>query len=259
MNTYDRIGSNYALHRKADDRIVETAYGLLNLQKGFTIADIGAGSGNYSHAMGDKGLIVFAIEPSSEMTSQRIPHPNVKWVRGTAEQMPISKQSVDGILVMCALHHFKSLERAANEFDRICRSGPIVILTFDPRESEDFWLNDYFPTIWRDAYFCFGRIDSVSEIIAHDNWHYEVIPFHLPHDLSDRFMGACWRFPELYLDETVRNSMSAFALAKRNVVEDGVNKLKSDLESGFWDEAYGLIRGRTVIDLGYRFLKFERK
>jgi ubiquinone/menaquinone biosynthesis C-methylase UbiE len=259
MTVYNKIGKGYATHRKADPRIVESIYRLLDLPENSLVLDVGAGSGNYSNALAEKGFKIFAIEPSYIMASQAVHHPKVKWSLGTAEQIPISDRSIDGIIIVCAVHHFKSLGQAALEFDRISKSGSIVVFTFDPRQSDVFWLAEYFPAIWKEAFLSFFHINSVADSIANSRWTYEITPFPLPDDLTDKFMASGWKFPEMYLEESMRNSMSAFALADPIIVENGIAKLKKDLDSGFWDKTYGTIRDKKEIDLGYRFIKFKRK
>lgn len=51
--------------------------------------------------------------------------------------------------------------------------------------------------------------------------------------------------------------MSGFALASKSEVEDGIERLRSDLESGRWDEKYGALQKRDSYDLGFVFLKFK--
>ena len=74
MNTslYDKIGITYRQTRRADPRIVEKLITLLNLAAGTCIADVGAGTGNYSNALADAGFTVRAIEPSPIMRAQAI-------------------------------------------------------------------------------------------------------------------------------------------------------------------------------------------
>jgi ubiquinone/menaquinone biosynthesis C-methylase UbiE len=118
---YNQIGDHYSVHRKADQRIVDTIFRLLGLAANDKLADIGAGTGNYSNAIADKGHLVYAIEPSKKMIAQARYHHNVKWVIGTAEHIPIKRNAVDGVFVTLAMHHFQSIESASLEFDRICK------------------------------------------------------------------------------------------------------------------------------------------
>jgi ubiquinone/menaquinone biosynthesis C-methylase UbiE len=141
---YDRIGTNYNHNRKADKRIVKWLDRLLNLPAGSTIADIGAGTGNYTNALANLGYYLKAIEPSEKMRSQAVSHANVAWSGGTAEKIPLADCSVDGVMVILALHHFSVPEQAAVEIQRICPQGPLVILTIDPRQSENFWFKRSF-------------------------------------------------------------------------------------------------------------------
>jgi ubiquinone/menaquinone biosynthesis C-methylase UbiE len=146
---YDRIGVDYARHRHADPRLVDALVRLLDLARGSTIADIGAGSGNYGRALADRGLVVKAVEPSRVMRAQASVHAGVEWLPGVAESLPLADRSVDGIICVLAWHHLQSPESAAREMVRVS-NGPFVILTYDPRAAQPFWLTDYFPEILED-------------------------------------------------------------------------------------------------------------
>jgi ubiquinone/menaquinone biosynthesis C-methylase UbiE len=258
VTVYNEIGKGYSIHRQADSRIVESIYRLLDLPANSRVIDVGAGTGNYSNAIAEKGYIVNAVEPSNEMRLQAKYHPKVTWVQGTAEDMPLEDDVADAVVAILSIHHFKSLEKASLEFNRICKNGTIVIFTFDPRESAKIWLSDYFPSIFESAYFAFEPIEKVAATISSDKYRYEIHPFSLPSDLSDKFMAFGWKYPELYLDATIRNSMSAFALTDQTITNVGINRLKNDLETGFWNEKYGSIKKLNEIDLGYRFIKITR-
>ena len=59
MARYDSIGIKYNQYRRAEDRIVSALKGLLGLPQDSTIADIGAGTGNYSNEL---AVIFFTAE-----------------------------------------------------------------------------------------------------------------------------------------------------------------------------------------------------
>ncbi|WP_228055106.1 hypothetical protein [Gloeocapsopsis crepidinum] len=82
----------------------------------------------------------------------------------------------------------------------------------------------------------------------------DVYPFMLPPDLSDVFLAAGWRRPEIYLNPQVRASMSAFALANPDAVQTGINLLQADLNNGQWNAKYGQFKQLNQLDVGYRFL-----
>lgn len=254
---YNKIGIGYKKHRQADTRIVDVLYSLLNRPSGSVIADIGAGTGNYSIVLADKGYKIKAIEPSSIMQMQSLKSSKVEWIVGFAEDIPLENNSVDGVVVVLALHHFASLKKTASEIYRICPSGPIVIFTHDPRESADFWFSDYFPEVLKQTYELYPPVDIVAQNIASGkDWSVEKVSFPLPYDLTDKFTAAGWRTPEIYLDPSIRNSMSPFALADAEAVKQGVKRLQNDLENGEWENRYGQIRHQCYFDAGYRFLRF---
>ena len=253
---YDTIGKGYNGNRAADSRILDAARDLLNLQPGSAIADIGAGTGNYSNAFADLGYIAKAVEPSAEMRGQATPNSNVTWIPGFAESIPLPNDSVDGIIVILALHHFSSLKSAASEMRRICSGGPIVIFTLDPREGNEPWFKEYFPEIFKRDFVIFKPIDVVSDAIAIDSrWSKTVKSFPLPCDLLDRNMYSAWRKPEEYLDATFRQNTSGFALATESTVRKGTKNLMDDLHAGIWDTKYGALRKQEQFDAGFRFIK----
>ena len=125
---YDRISIGYTQHRRADRRLVDAIIGHLGLNEGDTLADIGAGSGNYSRALADHNLRVISIEPSKVMRQQAKPHQGVTWIDGTAEDIPLDNDSVTSVVATLSTHHFSSLENAAKEMMRVS-SQSIVIFT----------------------------------------------------------------------------------------------------------------------------------
>ena len=153
---YNTIGVNYNVNRTADYRIIEKIDELLNLPKEAILADLGAGTGNYSNALGDLGYELFAVEPSDTMRNQAKPNNKVTWISGFAESIPLPDQSVHGIIVILAIHHFSSLKSAANEMKRICPGGPIVLFTLDPRRGQEHWFKDYFFEIYQQRFYDFS-------------------------------------------------------------------------------------------------------
>ena len=255
MSVYDSIGQSYSKFRLPDPRIVDSLVNRLQLEQGSSVADIGAGTGNYSRALAERGFFLYALEPSSVMRSQATQHPRVQWFAGYAEDIPLPTSSMDAVISILATHHFSNLEKAVREMNRIARTGALIFLTFDPRLSKKLWIADYFPSLWADAFRVFPPLkDVVALIQTNTQKTAEIFPLMLSHDLIDMFLAAGWRRPEIYLNPDVRAGISALALADVSIVETGVSLLAEDLNSGRWDAKYGEIRKLREIDAGYRFL-----
>lgn len=255
MPIYDAIGQSYSKSRLPDSRIVDCLSQLLALDKGSIVADIGAGTGGYSRALADRGFLIYAVEPSQVMQSQAIPHPLVRWLTGYAEAIPLPNHSVDATFSILAMHHFSALESALTQINRVTKkNGAIVFLTFDPRKGDNFWLYDYFPLIREYDERFFPPLENIVTLIEQFTQRIvKVSTLMLPPDLSDTFLCAGWRRPEVYLNPEIRAGMSAFGLAESSVVEKGVKLLEADLNSGDWDAKYQ-VRQLKEIDVGYRFL-----
>ncbi|MBE9038891.1 class I SAM-dependent methyltransferase [aff. Roholtiella sp. LEGE 12411] len=255
MPLYDVIGQEYSSTRVPDLRIVQAIADLLTLPKHSIVADIGAGTGGYSHILAQQGFWIYAVEPSSVMQAQAVPHPHLKWFIGSAENLPLPDNSVDAAVSILSMHHFCNLEQSCREIHRVVRDGALVFFTFDIRLSQPLWLNDYFPWLREDALRFPPLATIAAKIEACTQRQVETFPFHIPHNLSDMFAAAAWRRPEMYLNSQVRAGISSFAIVDNEMVQHGVQRLAADLDSGQWDVKYGTIRVLTEIDAGYRFLR----
>jgi ubiquinone/menaquinone biosynthesis C-methylase UbiE len=255
---YNIIGDSYNTNRTADKRVLKIIVSLLNLPVAKLVADIGAGTGNYANALANLGYRLLAVEPSEIMRKQAVPNGDVTWIAGTAESIPLQAASVDGVVIVLALHHFRDIRTAAKEVARVCPAGPLVVLTMDPRQSEQCWFNHYFPEIAQHVLKNSPPLDEVINIFsAVIQWPAHVANFPLPQDFADKNMCAGWNRPEIYLDPVVRQNTSGFALASPSVVQRGIALLENDLQSGKWDKLNGHLRRQKSFDAGFRFLMFQ--
>ena len=246
---YDTIGRSYTQTRRPDPRIVDAFVSRLALPQGSLIADIGAGTGSYTNALADRGYKIHAVEPSAVMREQAAAHPSVTWHEGTAEHLPLPDASMQGVISTLAIHHFSDFSQAAREMNRVAGDGPLIFFTFDYRQIDRLWLGDYFPALWEDAVHSLPPLEDIaSKIKAVTSWTVEIAPFLLPPDLVDMFLAAGWQQPQVYLDPAVRAGMSIFQFGDTSGIEQGLNRLRSDLEDGRWEKQYGQLRSLHEID-----------
>jgi len=251
---FDQIGNTYNKTRSADKRIISELIRLLDLQRGSIIADIGAGTGNYSFALEKAGYKIKAIEPSATMIPKSQQDLNIEWLIGCVESIPLRTESVDAIVSILALPHFLDIECAFKEMARIVKNGPIVIFSFDPEIGKRTWMYKYFPFFW-DHFDHLPTARETAEILGNcTNLTAQIIPFELPSDLTDNFAAAAWKSPHSYLDQDYRSNISSFRMTDLNVVDSSVEQLASDLQSGRWEKLYGDVLDFDKYDAGYFFI-----
>jgi len=170
-------------------------------------------------------------------------------VCGVAEALPFPAGAFDAALAILTLHHWADWRRGLTEMRRVARRR--VVVTIDPAELDNFWLTaSYFQEIGELDQSRFPPLADIARALR--PCHVEPIP--IPHDCTDGFLAAYWRRPEAYLDPSVRAGISSLVLLDHDVVNRGVARLRSDLDSGAWDERFGHLRKADVLDVGYRLV-----
>jgi SAM-dependent methyltransferase len=242
MVIYDAIGSTYTTTRRPDRRI--GAHITSALADAQTVINVGAGAGSY-----EPPQTILAVEPSSVMIRQR--PASAAWVvQARAEALPVADDAADAVMALLTVHHWADIKAGIAELRRIARRR-IVILTWDPRVFETFWLvSEYLP---QAAAFDEARavpVDRLSALLGGAR----VEPVPVPHDCTDGFGAAFWRRPEAYLDPTVRSGISMLAQTGDTSLQPGLDRLATDLESGRWHERHRDLLEREDFDAGYRLL-----
>jgi SAM-dependent methyltransferase len=256
MTLYDKIGKTYSQTRKNDSRIGRKLLELLESSQASTVVDIGAGTGSYAFVLAEYGYNVIAVEPSATMRNQAISHPAIEWIDGYAENLPLGDGAAEAAIIMLAFHHFQDYKQALREAYRVVGNRQIIIFTYDPAMISGFWLTKYFPSLINDVESTFISMPELTaQIHSVTGNSAKVIPFRLPHNLSDSFAAVGWARPELYLDRNIRNGISSFAKIDGDEVEQGVLRLQEDLQTGRWDKEYGNLRKQKQYDVGYRFIQ----
>jgi SAM-dependent methyltransferase len=171
-------------------------------------------------------------------------------IQALAEKLPLRDDCASAATAILTLHHWTNQSQGLQELGRIARKR-IAILTWDP-DAPAFWLtSEYFPAmIERDR----RRFPTISELSrALGRVTVQVVP--IPSDCSDGFLGAYWRRPQAYLDSAARSGMSGFIGVSG--IDDGLLRLRADLESGDWAHRFGHLVNCDTLDIGYRLVIAE--
>lgn len=240
---YDSIGRHYHLGRRTDPRIAQALYAWLHDAE--SILNIGAGTGSYE----PEGLSLMALEPSIEMIQQR--SPNAYPVKqGKAEALPFDDLNFSHSMSVLSMHHWSDRKKAFAEIRRVT-ARRFVALTWNP-EASAYWLTrDYFPEIHAIDRTIFPSITELQNALPGCEFH----ALEIPADCVDGFTAAYWARPEAYLDPMVRASMSTFTKIAK--LDDGLQRLKKDLDSGVWLENNKDLLDLSACDLGYGIVVWD--
>lgn len=95
------------------------------------VLDLGAGTGQFAAAIaGWFGVEVVAVEPSGGVRAQGVrafAHPDVHWVAGRGERLPVGDGACGWAWVSTVIHHLDDLDAAAAELHRVLRPGGPVL------------------------------------------------------------------------------------------------------------------------------------
>ena len=109
----------------------------LDLRRGRTVLDLGAGTGKLARSLVATGAHVIALEPGDEMRAQlERAVPEAEAMAGGAELIPLPDDSVDAATAGQSLHWFR-LEEAVPEVQRVLRAGGGLALVWNGRNPED--------------------------------------------------------------------------------------------------------------------------
>jgi SAM-dependent methyltransferase len=238
---YDEIGRGYSATRKPDPRIAEMIQA--SLGDAISVLNVGAGTGSYEPI--DRQLT--AVEPSIAMIQQRKPGAALV-IQASADDLPFDDKSFDASMAIMTIHHWADKAAGLREMRRVTK-GRIVLMTFDP--SQRPWLTDYIPEL--------ADLDDrqMPRMEEYERWlgPVDIRPIPIPHDCCDGFLYAFWRRPNAYLDPRIRSGSSSFWSIGGAMA--GVDRLKTDLETGAWDERYGDLMLLDTYDVGYRLVVSE--
>jgi ubiquinone/menaquinone biosynthesis C-methylase UbiE len=109
--------------------------------RGSRVADVGAGTGIFSKLLLERGAIVDAVEPNTEMGHAAVKnlsaYPGFNFCPGTAENTGLSSASI-GLITSAQAFHWFDVNKTRAEFDRILKAGGKIALVWNVQKKDDF-------------------------------------------------------------------------------------------------------------------------
>ncbi|MES2110653.1 MAG: class I SAM-dependent methyltransferase [Bacteroidota bacterium] len=256
---YDSIGTNYNSTRRADPYIVSRLLHFLTPRKDGSYLDIGCGTGNYTIALAEAGLLLFGMEPSLEMLNEaRRRYEGIWWTQGFAEEISILDESFSGAIATLTIHHWTDIHQGFKEIARVLKlGGRFVLFTATPAQMEGYWLNHYFPEMLRASIAKMPSLELITDALTRAGLKInETEKYFIKDGLQDKFLYCGKNNPGIYLDETIRKGISSFAaLANETEVAKGLEILRDDLKTG----RFGVIKNTYSNSNGdYLFIVAEK-
>ena len=138
-DTAKRYDSARALPAEALTLAMETLQSSLPLKQVKSVLDLGAGTGRFSQSLQEAfHCPVIAVEPSEAMLAQGKSRrfDNIEWRQGSAENIPLSTNSVDLVWMCQVFHHLEDPARAFQEIRRVLVSRGCLAIRNGTRENE---------------------------------------------------------------------------------------------------------------------------
>ncbi len=122
-------------------RLIDTLVRLSGLERGARVADLGCGSGVFTHLLHCAGYTCVGLDISPKLIAlARSKYPGIEFVEGDIEHLPFAEGSFDGVMLSGVVHHLPDPSHCAAEVSRILRPGGRFV-AFDPNRMNPFmWL-----------------------------------------------------------------------------------------------------------------------
>ena len=223
---YDREQyQDYARGRALSEEQMRTWIGafepLLPGRRPLAGLDVGSGTGRFTPALARTFGPVTGVEPSvrmREVAQAQSRHPGVRYLAGSAEDIPVPSGSADYVLMFLSWAHVQDKPQAIRELARVLRPGGRLLLRTQ--------FSDHIPALWWLEHFPRG-----PEV--------HPLPFQPLHEVIAGFTSAGWRVVsfstvtepspgsrEEMLQRLRLRTFTVFAYLTPGEIEDGFRRLE---------------------------------
>jgi SAM-dependent methyltransferase len=183
--------------------------------------DVGSGTGRFTPALARAFGPVTGVEPSvrmREIAQAQSASPDMRYLAGSAEDMPVPSGSADYALMFLSWHHVQDKPRAARELARVLRpAGRLLLRTnFSDHHSRPWWL-EHFPRGLEVDIALFQPLHEVIAMFTAGGWR--VASFGTVTEPSYGTRGDM-------LGRLRLRTLSFFAQLTPDEVEDGLRRLE---------------------------------
>jgi ubiquinone/menaquinone biosynthesis C-methylase UbiE len=137
--------------------------------------DVGSGTGRFTPALARAFGPVTGVEPAVRMreVAEALPrHPVVRYLAGSAEEIPVASSSADYALMFLSWHHVQDKPRAVEELARVLRPGGRLLMrsNFSDHIPPSGWWLEYFPRGYEVDAAMFQPLHEVIATFTSTGW-----------------------------------------------------------------------------------------
>ena len=172
---YQHYARGRELSEEQLDAWISAFEALLPERRPLTGLDVGSGTGRFTPTLARAFGPVTGVEPSVRMREIALAqsrHPDVRYLAGSAEDMPAPSSSADYALMFLSWHHVQDKLRAAGELARVLRPGGRLLLrsNFSDHIPPSGWWLEYFPRGFEVDAALFQPLHEVIAAFSSAGW-----------------------------------------------------------------------------------------
>jgi ubiquinone/menaquinone biosynthesis C-methylase UbiE len=220
-NTYNkRYDENYLVNIEKEIKSIITS----NNYK--TILEAGCGTGRWISSLEDSSKKIFGLDYSLDML--KIPKSDkahLNLVNADAVDIPFKNDFFDLIFCVNAIHHFPDKEKFINESFRVLNpNGTIAVFGVDPSIDKDWYVYDYFDSVYENDLKRFPPTDQLKKILR--SLKFEMIENRIVEKVFNQRTGKD------VLDDPFlqKNHSSQLANLSDEEYRKGIDKIKNQIE-----------------------------
>ena len=220
-NTYNkRYDENFLVNIEKEIKSIITS----NHYK--TILEAGCGTGRWISSLEDKNINIFGLDYSFDM--MKIPKAeksHLQLINADAVDIPFKNNFFDLIFCVNAIHHFPDKEKFIAECKRtLTNNGMIAVFGVDPHIDKDWYVYDYFDSVYENDLKRFPSTDQLKNIL-HD-LKFEMIENKIVEKVFNLKTGK-----DIFNDPFLqKNHSSQLANLSDEEYQSGVDKIKRQIE-----------------------------
>jgi SAM-dependent methyltransferase len=171
---YQGYARGRALTEQQEQAWISAFAAVLPGRRPLTGLDVGSGTGRWTPALARAFGPVTGVEPSvrmREIAQAQSQHPGVRYLAGSAEDMPVPSGSADYALMFLSWHHVQDKPQAARELARVLRPAGRLLLraNFSDHHPRPWWL-EHFPRGFEADASLFQPLHEVIATFTSAGW-----------------------------------------------------------------------------------------